>query len=438
MFYGGTNTIGGTIIEVAYQNHRLLFDFGYLASGIKVANGTIKYAKNNRVREFLSLGLVPAIDGLYQSKAVYGTRLRSAEEDDRETIVCVSHLHLDHSGAMDCVSPTIPVYLTRESIEMKQTLHWLSESDGLRREYALLPYFQPLQHGEISIEAVPMDHDIPGACGFLIRTPDTTMFYTGDFRLHGRHAEKVWQAVEHVREAGVDCLICEATSCFPDEGTKEFSERSEEDVVSALDSHLRNNAERLVAINLYERNVERFLSCLACAEQNGRQAVVDAQVYAFIAPYVTSQTQSLLWLNLTGEHHQGAVTIEEMKQAPGQYVWFHRYEDLLLLVNFTGPTITYLHANGVPLGAYDPRYDVLQTYLHKNGIMFTSIGSSGHATPSALQDFVNRINPDLLIPIHSLAPEKLQAAPAKKRLLPKEQQRYTVRKADFSLEAAKV
>ena len=39
--------------------------------------------------------------------------------------------------------------------------------------------------GKIKVKVMPVDHDAYGACGLLIETPDLTISYTGDIRLHG-------------------------------------------------------------------------------------------------------------------------------------------------------------------------------------------------------------------------------------------------------------
>lgn len=52
-------------------------------------------------------------------------------------------------------------------------------------------YKKPIQVGDITMEVWPSDHDAYGATGLIVKTPDKTIAYTGDIRLHGYHPDWV-------------------------------------------------------------------------------------------------------------------------------------------------------------------------------------------------------------------------------------------------------
>jgi len=67
------------------------------------------------------------------------------------------------------------------------------------------------------ISAHPVDHSIPGATAYILRG-ETTVAYTGDFRLHGKSEASTRDFIRQARDASV--LITEGTRAGPAEGEK--------------------------------------------------------------------------------------------------------------------------------------------------------------------------------------------------------------------------
>lgn len=82
------------------------------------------------------------------------------------------------------------------------------------------------------------------------------------------------------------------------------------------------------------------------------------------------------------------------------------------------PGSVFVHANGEPLGAFDPGWDVLQDWLKFLHVPFWSIGTSGHASPEDLNRLVQWVQPDILFPLHSREPDRLLPPPGTLRWLP--------------------
>jgi len=60
----------------------------------------------------------------------------------------------------------------------------------------------------MSVRFIAVDHDVPGASGFLITTPTASIAFTGDHRWHGLHPELTERFADEAR--GADVLIQEA------------------------------------------------------------------------------------------------------------------------------------------------------------------------------------------------------------------------------------
>ena len=100
-----------------------------------------------------------------------------------------------------------------------------------------------------------------------------------------------------------------------------------------------------------------------------------------------------------------------------KYIWqiVDNYEDL-------PEGGLYIHSDAQPLGEFDPKYAIFLQALADNNIEFVRLACSGHAFPEDLNKIIALIEPKLLIPIHTLRPEKLEN-PYGERILPERGER---------------
>ena len=77
----------------------------------------------------------------------------------------------------------------------------------------------------------------------------------------------------------------------------------------------------------------------------------------------------------------------------------------------------YIHSDAQPLGDFDPEYAIFLDLLAQRDIEFVRLSCTGHAFPDDLTKIISLIQPKLLVPIHTLHPEKLEN-PYGERILP--------------------
>jgi Predicted hydrolase of the metallo-beta-lactamase superfamily len=77
--------------------------------------------------------------------------------------------------------------------------------------------WQPFQVGEFTITPYLMDHSAPDAAAFLIEADGQRLFYTGDFRGHGRK-KVLLERLFKEPISDIDCLIMEGTLLGRGEG----------------------------------------------------------------------------------------------------------------------------------------------------------------------------------------------------------------------------
>ncbi|API92058.1 MBL fold metallo-hydrolase [Virgibacillus pantothenticus] len=431
-FWGGLRTIGGTIISIEYEKARIVFDFGFIfSSGSNILDGDVRVRKSKQVADYLALGILPAIDGIYRGEDIQGINLLAKEQDERETVVLVSHMHLDHMGGAGMIDPDIPIYVTDDSLKLYETLEVVGEAvPGYTPNFRACTYGATFYVGHIAITPIAVDHDVIGACGFYIETPDVALFYTGDFRLHGNHPNMIEAAVEYVRSRGLDVLIMEGTTLHSVEDMKQplVADPSlpknmlrEAEIVNRM-LEICKQTDGLAFFNIYHRNIERLEALIQVAKVSNRKLIFELET-AYIASRFLKGTDFSVYQSADVKQQRENSTLpiwmeqllalyetvdkDLVNLHPNQFLLQISYENALELLDLNCENSVYLHANGMPLGDYDPNYQRLIDFLHKQGIPRYDVGTSGHAAPQHLKYVLERLKPSTFIPLHSFYPERL-------------------------------
>ncbi len=394
----------GLKFVVEHGSARAMFEMG-----IEHAPGLAPFSLGLRPRPGRELPDLQAVGMAPRATGVLGAW-------DRRTSLFLSHMHLDHVALASCVHPDVPLYYPQRMEPLRAAcvragyLAW-REPPGVPT-----PDRAQVGVGEITVEFVAVDHDLPGASGFLVRTPDLTLAYTGDNRWHGFHPEVTERFAEAARGAGV--LVQESVSLgwapsVEDEAeAAQPPEWSEEDVVREFGEVLER-ARGLVIVNLYPMNRLRVHAFGAACAARGRVLVLEPQAAAIADwPLVLEDAGSVL-------------------HDPSRYCVQLEFASLPTLIDLRPPAgSVYVHSNGVPLGRYDPAYQVMLSWVRAMGLELVSLASSGHSRPADIRRMVEAVAPDVVLPVHSQRPEAL-LVPGVPTLVPKVGRRYT--RADLLL-----
>lgn len=425
IFYQGLRTIGGTVAEVRTPSARCLFDFGIAAEnepppGVALRPGRL-------VTDFLRLGAVPPVRGVY-GRARLGDEPLGPYEDERAPVFfLLSHMHIDHMGALGLLADEIPVYMTEESLALYRALCAAGmPAPAVHGNCVALRPGETAAVGGVAFEAVPVDHDVPGACGFLISTADGTVCYTGDLRLHGFHGGRTLAFAR--RAAGCDVCVTEGvTAGFVRDFDAVVPSKAigpgcatEEDVLDSI-AAAAARTKGAVFLNAYDRNLERMARLAGPLARAGRAPVLTAR-QAFLLERVFGAAGLLVYGPSARAFPQrlaaAPVAREEIQRNPSRYVLELPYADLLETLDFDPAASLYIHANGAPLGPFDPDYARMTEFLSRRGIPLLELGTGGHAAPEHLKYLLGAIAPKVLVPLHSMAPEKVRI-PGSRQLLPK-------------------
>ncbi len=413
-FHNGILTIGGTIIEVEYEDSHIFFDFGSEydpASKVQPSN----------LKELLEHKLVPYIDNMYD-KNIELEGYKSQEQKFSNTAVFLSHMHLDHSKIINYLDPSIPLYTLKGTKSLLNTLNinndflfpYDTKQENNTREIVGLEEDEIVEVGKISVKVIPVDHDAYGACGLLIKTPDSVISYTGDIRLHGYRKENTLKFCEESENC--DVLLIEGVSVsFKEIEDEEDGIYSEDELIKEMNEVVNNNKNKQITFNYYISNIERILNII---KTNPRKVVLEAY-YAYVLKEASGYES--YYYKLDDKNYdldpKKQIKFDELLKDNNEYMWqlaelARRYFDDLQNEG------VYIHSNAVPLGPFDPSYEPFVQKFSEKDIEFITMSCSGHAHPKDLIKIIDLIKPKLLVPIHSYRPEKLYNDHGE-RLLPK-------------------
>lgn len=410
-FWGGVGRIGSTKAVVEAEGVRLILDLGLEFSTPRgLFREGLRPRPEHALRDRLRTGEVPALSGIFRTDAVDGSGVEGAQAGAGRTAVFITHGHLDHAGLVGFVDPTIPLYASPETVAVVRAFRAAGAMEGGPPVWTPLAADTPVTVGPFTVTRYPVDHDVAGASGYLIETPDGKIAYPGDFRLHGRHPDLSLAFAERVR--GARALILEGTTLSFDPA---FPERSETEADAAF-GEILGRAPGLVLLSLYVANVERVESFRAIAREAGRTLWFVPRQADFLEAFGLGEV-----LRLTPD------ALRLIRRAPGEAVLALGFDDLPWLLDLpVGPGAVFVHANGEPFG-FEPRFAVLTDWLRFTHTPYWDIGSGGHALPGDLARIGDIVRPDILFPVHSQTPERMPVPPGTRLFPPARGRCYPLR-----------
>ena len=464
VFYGAVNEIGGNKILLEDKDTRVFLDFGkgfsrralYFEEYLKprVANG---------ISDFLTMGLIPDIEGVYRDDLMKIAGRKCVEPDVHA--VLLSHAHADHADYISFLHPKIPIYMGQTShtllkaIEEKQPRDFEREiinfvprpskrgDKPISRKIETFRSGKKFEVGSLEVHPIHVDHSVPGAYGFIIYTSSGPVVYTGDIRLHGTKPEMTREFVEEAKISKPVALVCEGTR-IADKPTGE----SEPLVLETANSLVASHPNSPVFVDFNFKDVDRVRTFYRVAKKTGRKFVVklkdcyylnhlskdnkldlpniddkDIVIYKQKQQSGTYSNGDYLGEDATFASMSNAKTANEIGENPSRYLCAFGYFSFTALIDMKIRSgALYIHSASEPYNEEQVlSQERVDNWLGKFDMERHQIHCSGHAKATDLFEVVKDIDAGMLFPIHTEHPE-LYVRSTKKMTLVEEGMQYTL------------
>lgn len=369
IIHRGTHQIGGSVIEISTASTRIVLDFGNELSLDE------KYTSINLDINGVTKG-IPDCDG-----------------------IVISHYHMDHLGQLTSALPEIPLYMG----ELSKEIAIISAEYQDKVLYLRLLGANTFHGGEaftignIHIRPLVIDHSAADSYMFVIEAEGKRVLYTGDFRMHGlRH--HILEKLVNTYIGEVDVLITEGTSLSRD-ADECISEAA---VLEDISSYIQDG--KYVFVMCSSTNIDRIMGIWQNMPTD-KVLICDAYQKKILDTVINNvYYESSLY-----RRHDSPLVLNK-----GPYPKYYMDYGFVSLVRGTEYFIS--HIKEFPKDDVRIIYSMWTGYIEENLLLknllntypFYICHASGHVSKDDLVQLIELVDPDIVIPVHTDIPEKLE------------------------------
>ncbi len=381
----GANEIGGTCIQLFTDNTTILLDLG------------LPLRKDSMLLDVASM---------------------------KPDAVLISHPHQDHYGLIDMLSPEIPVYIGALGKHLIDATRMLIGSKLHTNNSHHFKSWESFTVGDFTVTPYLVDHSAVDAYGFLIEAEGKRIFYSGDFRAHGRKSVLYNNMIKNPPK-DIDLLFMEGTMI--QRNNDEFP--TEIDVEKKIYEVIKHQ-ENITYIISSSQNIDRIVSAYRACKRSGKTLVIDIYT-AWVLEQVKSVTTNvpameweLIKVYLSHSQHEKLkanqdyfgdfrkriyshrVHKEELQAHPEDYLFFGKmshFRTINLYKAIKPVNVIYSQWKGY-LSCTSNDYfgaEEIAAYQDDHQVNFIYAHTSGHATAQDLKKFATALKPKRLVPIHT-------------------------------------
>ena len=369
IIHRGTHQIGGSAIEISTASTRIILDVGNELSLDE------KYIPINLDVDGVTKG-IPDCDG-----------------------IVISHYHMDHLGQLIAALPEIPLYMGMLSKEVAMISAEYQDKDLYLRLLGANTFRggEAFTIGDIRIRPLVIDHSAADSYMFVIEAEGKRVLYTGDFRMHGlRH--HVLDKLVNTYIGEVDILITEGTSLSRDADDC----ISEAAVLDDISSYIQDG--KYVFAICSSTNIDRIMGIW---QNMPRDKVLICDAYQ----------KRILDTVINNVYYESSLYRRQDRPLVldiGKYPKYYMDNGFVSLARATENYIS--HIQEFPKDDVRIIYSMWTGYIEENLALKTLLETyptyichaSGHVSKDDLIKFIELVNPDAIIPVHTDNPERLE------------------------------
>lgn len=404
----GTNEIGGSCVELSTETSRILIDLGMPLLDESSRELDSNSLKSFPIHELVKRRVLPDIPGLYDT-------------DGSNPIdgILLSHAHQDHYGLFGYARQDTKFFMSKPTEVLINLTSTFGKPSNMLCDIRTFQTSEPFTIGDFRVTPYLMDHSAFDAHAFLIESGGKKVFYSGDFRGHGRK-ERAYQWFLHNAPQNIDALLMEGTTLGREQKSAITESMIEERLIelfkvpktSNLVITSGQNVDRLVsifracrrtektmAIDFYVAWILKSLSEFAGLPYPGEDF---PEIRVFFPYFLSKQFNSPKKQHYLYEFTEYKITKEQISEMSGKVVMMVRdsmLTDIKHIDKIDNGNLIYSMWTGYKDGS---RMKSFVDYLiRERGFRLHDIHTSGHADFTALNQMVQALQPKNLIPIHT-------------------------------------
>lgn len=399
IIHRGAYQIGGNCLEIRYRDATILVDVG-----LPLDSNSDEPLETHQPQP------------LFQDIRHGGKRIDG---------VLLSHAHMDHYGLARLLPERIPIYCGQATADL------IGIAASISRDKRTSPSFHTFQTGKVfgigpfSIKPYLVDHSAFDAHAFLISAGGKHLFYTGDFRSHGRKAGTIERLMKNPPR--VDVMVIEGTMLGPRSQEAHLTENQlEEEFLRVI-----NETSGIVLVTAASQNIDRLVTIYKAAKRAGRRFAIDfhtAEILERLGKYarvpqpfwpgvhvcypqrLAKWFESLGRTDILKQQRKNGIRWRAIGEAEDRTVMLVRPKHLSDIQNhLTLAEATWIYSMWPGYLERDGAFDDLCAYLKEKSARIEILHTGGHATVPDLVKLVTAIKPGVVIPIHSGHPDVLRA-----------------------------
>jgi ribonuclease J len=384
----GTQEVGGTCIEIESQGKRIALDVGL---PLEAAD---------------SIESLPWVDGF-------------RERHESLLAVVISHPHLDHYGLARYLLPNTQMIMGAGTERILKASDLFTPTGVEFRNVLHLEAGKALSVGPFTITPYLNDHSAYDAYSLLISADGQRLFYSGDFRGHGRKSALFERFLKRP-PSDVAVLLMEGTTIA--RSGSEAKSKTEQELEQCFLEHIEHS-KGMVLVWTSGQNIDRLVTVFKACKRSGRQLILDMYTAEILRATENPNLPQADWKKikvfLPDSQRRQIFKNQQFKLAerykPYRIYPKHLGVEAARSVMLFRPSMVRDLEKAECLQKAKLIYSLWPGYLRreelrsfhewldKRGIPLVHCHTSGHASPEDLQRFAKAVAPKMLVPIHSFA-----------------------------------